>query len=147
MKSRITMVIVALALAGCGGGSSSSDTDAIQVLKDRIITGRSIISSNDWLCEFMDSDGAVQFTDTYRFLVDGLGTAEDGFFDWLAASGDTVSVTKQVVNDRYTISEISFATADFTDDSFTGNLSGQYFSNQPSQSFDISCTRTGPALF
>ena len=133
--------------SGSDGDSSSPDPTALQLLEQRITTGRSIISSNDWLCEFSNDDGIAQFTDTYQFLIDGLGTADDGFFNWMATQDDQVLVDKQVSDDTYTISNIMFSTNVFEDDGFTAVIDGQYFENAAIESFDISCTRTGPALF
>lgn len=148
--------VAVVALTSCGGSDSDSsgggnNADARTMLEERIITGRNIITSNPWTCEFLDDQGNAQFTDEYEFLIDRSGTASDGFFTWSASSADTISVDDNVGGQpgsgMYTIGAIVFESVAFTDDRFTATLDGTYFEDAVPRTFPLRCQRDGPAIF
>ena len=138
---------------GTGDGSDSDTSDAdnsdqagIDALRDAIVTGTDSTASNNWLCEFLGTDGNAQFTDNYGFYTDDQGTASHGGFVYSFETDDIMRIEKQGSTDVYEIAYIEFTSTGFANDGFTAIVDGQYFDTGDIVQFAIDCSRTGEAM-
>lgn len=129
------------------GTNGPVDQAAIDALGDAIVTGRDATATNNWLCEFMGTDGAAQFTDSYGFFADGQGTASHGGFTYSVETGDIIRIEKPGdTPTAYEIVYIEFSSTAFANDGFNAIVDGQYFDTGDTVQQAIRCSRTGEAL-